>query len=66
MAARHEEGCCVNNIFIVHFHVCRRLPNDNVGVATGIVFHETRPGAGFKTGYFAKEKLGGATVVRLI
>ena len=38
-----------------------RLWNDGVGVARGTVFQEIRPGAGFKTGDFVKEKLGGAT-----
>ena len=28
----------------------KRLPNGEVGVATGVVFQETRSGAGFKTG----------------
>ena len=29
------------------------------GLARGTVFQEVRPGAGFKTGDFVKEKLGG-------
>ena len=38
----------------------RTISNDDVGVATrGIVFQEIRPRAGFKTGDFIKEKLGG-------
>ena len=40
-----------------------RLWNDGVGVARGTVLQEIRPGAGFKTGDFVKEKLGGATAV---
>ena len=39
--------------------------NDDVGVARGTAFQELRPGAGFKTGDFVKEKLGGAIVERL-
>ena len=35
------------------------------GGQRGTVFQEVRPGAGFKTGDFVTEKLGGATVVRL-
>ena len=34
-------------------------------VARDTVFQETRPGAGFQTGDFLEEKLGGATVTRL-
>ena len=36
--------------------VCEGLLIDDLGVATGTVFQEIRPGAGFKTGDFAKEK----------
>ena len=43
----------------MHFLVCKGLSNDDVGVARGTVFQEIRPIAGFKTGGFAKEKLGG-------
>ena len=35
------------------------LSNDDVGVARGTVFQAIRPGAGFKTGDFVTEKLGG-------
>ena len=36
------------------------LSNDDVGVARGAVYQEIRPPeAGFKTGDFVKEKLGG-------
>ena len=59
MAARHEEACYEKK----HPHTFSCLPeglsNHDVGVARGIVFQETRPGAGFKTGDFVKEKLGG-------
>ena len=41
------------------FLVCKGLSNDDVGVARGTIFQEIRPGAGFKTGDFVKEKLGG-------
>ena len=37
----------------------RTISNDDVGVAKGTVFQEIRPWAGFKTGDFVKEKLGG-------
>ena len=33
--------------------------NDDIEVAVGTAFQEKRPGAGFKTGYFVKKKLGG-------
>ena len=42
------------------------LNMDDVGVSRDIVFQEIRPGAGFETGDFVKEKLRkGATVGRL-
>ena len=42
------------------------LSNDGIKVSGTTVFQEEiRPGAGLKTGDFVKEKLGGATVVRL-
>ena len=37
------------------------LSNDDVEVARGTVFQEVRPGAGFKTGEFVKEKLEGSS-----
>ena len=45
----------------MYFVVCkgRALSNDDVVVARGAVFQEVRPGAGFKTGDFVKEQLGG-------
>ena len=49
-----------------YFFVCEGRSNDDVGVATGTVFQELRPGAGFKTGDFVKAKLGGAIVERLL
>ena len=41
------------------FLVCKGPSNDDVGVARGTVFQEVRPGPGFKTDDFVKEKLGG-------
>ena len=41
------------------FLVCNGLSNNEVGVARGTVYQEIRPGAGFKTGHFVEEKLGG-------
>ena len=41
------------------FLVCESLSNDDAGVPRGPEFQEVRPGAGFKTGDFVKEKLGG-------
>ena len=54
---------------MIHFHVCKGLlvllSNDDVGVARGTVLQEVRPGAGFKTGDFVQEKLGGGIAERL-
>ena len=47
------------------FLFCEGLPNGDVGEARGTAFQEIRPWAGFETGNFVKEMLGGATVVRL-
>ena len=61
MAARHKEGCYLRNVS-VHFLLCKGLlllSNDDVGVGRGTVFQEVRPGAGFTTGDFVKEVLGG-------
>ena len=58
MAARHEEGCYEKSICI-HDLVCGGLSNDDVWVVRDTVFQKIRPGAGFKTGDFVKEKLGG-------
>ena len=58
MAARHEERCYEEKTFM--YFLCRQgLSNDCVEVALGTVFQEIRPEAGFKTGDFVKEKLGG-------
>ena len=42
------------------------IAHDDVGVARGTAFQEIRPGAGFKTGDFVIEKLGGTIVERLL
>ena len=53
----------------IYLHIFPRfakgLSNDDDWVAKGTVFQELRMGAGFKTGEFVKEKLGGAIVERL-
>ena len=64
MTPRHEEGCYEKDLF-KYFLVCEGLSNDGVEVAKGAVFQEIWPGAGFQTGGFVEEKLGGATVERL-
>ena len=64
MATGHEERCYAKNVF-TYFAVCEGRSNDDVGVARGTVFQKLQPGAGFKTGDFIKEKLGGAIVERL-
>ena len=43
----------------IYVLICRRLSNDCVVVARDTVFQEIRPGVGFETGDFVKEKLGG-------
>ena len=58
MAARHEEGCYEKSI-LKHFHVCKGLSSDDVGVARVTVFQEIRRGAGFKTGDFVEANLEG-------
>ena len=45
--------------------MCKGLSIDDVGVSRVIVFREIRPGAGFETGDFVEEKLGGATIEQL-
>ena len=60
VAARYEEGChekCIFTYFLVREGLLSA--DDDVGVAKGTVFQEIRPWAGFQTGDFAKEKLGG-------
>ena len=47
------------HIFAYFLVLHEGLSNDDVGVARGTVFQEIRPGAGFKTGDFGKDKLGG-------
>ena len=45
---------------LICFLVCDEgLSNDDVVAARVTVFQEIRPGAGFKTGDFVKEMLGG-------
>ena len=57
---RHEEGCHEKKSIFTCVLVCTGLSNDDVGVvARGTVFQDIRPGAGFKTGDFVKEKFGG-------
>ena len=70
MAARHKEGYYPERKSI-HKISCARhkgLTIDDFGVSRDTtVSREIRPGAGFETGDFDKEKLGGgATVERLI
>ena len=57
MAARHEEDFYQNNVF-KYFLVCKELSAIDIGVTMVTVYQEMRPGAGFKTGDFAKENFG--------
>ena len=56
---------CVKTKLFIYFVVCKGLlllllSNDDVGGGTrGTLFQEIRPGAGFETGDFVKEMLGG-------
>ena len=43
----------------MHFLFCKGRSNDDVGVARRTAFQALRPGAGFKTGDFIQEKMGG-------
>ena len=43
----------------VYFLVCKHLTIEDLGVSRDTVFQEIRPGAGFETGDFVEEKLGG-------
>ena len=43
----------------MYFVAREGLSTDDVGVARGTVFQEIRPWAGFKTGDFVQNKLGG-------
>ena len=62
----HPATLQINGVSPKHFHVYKGLSIDDVGAAKGTVVQETRPGAGSKTGGFAEEKSGGATVVRVL
>ena len=42
-----------------HFDVCKGLSTDDIGAAMDTKFQKIRPEAGFKTGDFVREKLGG-------
>ena len=58
VAARYEERC-YEKYFFTSFLVPEGLSIDAVGVAKGTVFQVVRPWAGFTTGDFVNEKLGG-------
>ena len=63
MAARHKEGRYLRKASPYIFLFAKDYTsNDDVGAAKDTAFHEVRPGAGFKTGDFVEEMLGGATV----
>ena len=49
----------MKNKMFIYFRVCKGLSNDDVGGARGTVFQEIWPEAGFETGDFVKEMLGG-------
>ena len=49
----------------IDFLGCKGLSIDDVGLSRDTVVQEIRPGAGFETSDFVREKLGGATVKRL-
>ena len=58
MAARQEEEGRYETQLFVYFLACKGLSHDDVGVARGTVFQETRLGAGFENVDFVEEKLG--------
>ena len=49
----------MKNEIIIYFLVCKGRSNDDVGGASGTVFQDIRPGSGFKTGDFVREKVWG-------
>ena len=49
----------MNKNMLMYFLVSKGLSNHDAGVMRGAVFQEIQPGAGFKTGDFVTEKLGG-------
>ena len=49
----------MKNTIFTYFLFCKGLPNGDVGGAKGTAFQEIRPCAGFESGDFVKEKLGG-------
>ena len=60
MAARHEEGCYEKNKVYIFSCLQRKAYRTMTSGWKGApYFQEIRPGAGFKTGDFVKEKLGG-------
>ena len=59
MTAQHEEGCYEKNVFPI-FLVCKGLYRTMTsGRQRGAVFQQVRPGAGFETGDFVEENMGG-------
>ena len=63
MATRLEQRCSANNMSSMYLLVCKGRSNDDVGVSRGTVLRGVRPGAGFKTGDFVRENLGGLSLV---
>ena len=49
----------IQNKVSTYFLVCRGVSIDGVGVSRDTVFQEIRPGAGFETGDFDKDKSRG-------
>ena len=43
----------------MYYSVCKGLTIDDIGVSRDTVFQEIRPRAGFETGDFVEEMLGG-------
>ena len=58
MAARHEEGCYEQNVFMCFLLFAKDYQTMTSGSQRVIVFQEIRPGADFKTGDFVEDKLG--------
>ena len=49
----------IENKVSIYFLVCKGLSVDDVGVSRDTTFLQIRSGAGYETGDFVKEKLGG-------
>ena len=64
MTGRHTRKDTIENEASIYCLVCKGLSIDDVEVSRDTVVQEIRPGAGFETGDFVKETLGGLRLHR--